>query len=219
MIIHCAVLPCVPASGCSALSSEGTCRARCRSSSDASVPAPAAACTSRWSRPARPGHWGEPQGEENIKWIESLEEKKRKFSVHFTFFFFDDFPEALDSVLMYPLVWVLVVHQLQCVLQGDDRPGPQQAVTSLLVVTSALSQPSEIYELTGGIETMNSTYFMYNRKSSLKSEFKQVKCLGFRLIWLENLRRKNLFGFQSTKRLEDVTALDLRRLCSSLTWL
>ena len=108
--------------------------------------------------------------------------KKRKFSVHFTFFFFDGFPEALDSVLMYPLVRVLVVHQLQCVLQGDDRPGPHQAVTSLLV-TSALSQPSEIYELTEGIETMNSTYFTTESvQSSLKSKFKQVKCLGFRLI-------------------------------------
>ena len=87
MILHCAVLPCVPASGCSALSSEGTCRAHCRSSSDASVPAPAAACTSRWSRPARPGHWGEPQGEENIKWIESLEEKRKEnfpFILHFS---------------------------------------------------------------------------------------------------------------------------------------
>ena len=110
------------------------------------------------------------------------EKRKENFPFHFIFFYFDGFPEALDSVLMYPLVWVLVVHQLQCVLQGDDRPGPHQAVTSLLV-TSALAQPAEIYELTGGIETMNSTYFTTESvQSSIKSKFKQVKCLGFRLI-------------------------------------
>ena len=58
-----------------------------------------------------------------------------------------EMPETLDGVLVYPLVRIFVVQQLEGVLELDDGPGPQQAVELLhlavVLVVDAVNDPGD----------------------------------------------------------------------------